>query len=303
MSKVLSVSAAALALALATQASHAAISVSLTPVITAAFAVNADGTEGAPLASIPDITKSEAPAFYQVDFMVNVSGADSTHSLGGIAFGLDGIARQSTFLAGSGGAGTPATATQGLSPVPGGKNTDNFSDANSNPVTLQTPASAHGLYDALVNDGSTPAGYFYEGFVVSGGSSTNFTGAAGDNNALNLEAMAFSLKSGKVTTAQRTIGQTSAFDVGDITLYWDGSSNQTLAINSTVAPGDGNLQYTVDTFASSASTAAGTLGNAQFVANPANLVFSGSAAVTPEPASLGVLALGGVALLARRKKA
>jgi hypothetical protein len=289
--------AVALALAVSASAAHAALSVNVNPVVEAVYAANPDGTAGAALSAVPN-----APAFYEVHFLVSVTGADSTHSLGGVSFGIDDLGRQPTYRSSSSGPGNPATPTEGLAPPPGSSNTDDFTDASSHPVTLNTAVGAYGPFDALVKDGL--GGWFQEGFVVGSQAITFFTGAAGDNNQLNLEDIAFSLKSGKVTSAQRTIGQNAPFDLGYITVYWDRSLyenflSDTLSLNNTIAPYTSSVQYTVDTFASSSSTAAGTIGSPQIAPNSNVLDFS--AVTIPEPASLSLLALGTPFLFRRRK--
>jgi len=85
--------------------------------------------------------------------------------------------------------------------------------------------------------------------------------------------------------------------VGSVYLSWNGSTVNTLQINDAAAtpgnPGIGQVQYQTAETGSSGSVNAG-----QFAVDTDTVTFG-----TPEPASLGVLALGGIALLARRRKA
>ena len=286
MSKVKSLAAVAIALALATSVSQAAVSVDLVPVIQAAYSVNSDGTMGAALPAIPDISTSQSPAFYEVHFLLNVTGDTSTVAgpyLAGVAFGLDGLVRQPLFSS-----GVPVL---GLSPVPGGTNTLNYTDAVGNPISVSTPAGSKGLYNALT--GNATDGYAFEDFVVSAAAPGIFKAAASDQGGLNLEDVVFEMNKGTTTAAQKTVGSGTPFDLGVVDIYWDGHSNQTLGINGANNV-SGLVQFNTE--------ANGVLGPAQFAPDTHQLSFVG-AATTPEPASLGLLALGGVALLARRKKA
>jgi len=287
MSKVKVSMFAAMAVAAAASASQAAVIPTLVPVVTAEFAANPDGTLGAQVASglsLVTVPNTSTPLIYQVTFMMTQSGNTSTNWLDAVAFGLDGIQRGSLNAVGTG------AAVNGLLAPPGATNTDSYGDTSGNPVLQTTPAGTHGLFNALVNDGNTPAGYFYEDFQNGPTAGSDFGGANGDAGQLNLEAVTYSQKAG--TTVKKTLGATTPYNLGFVDLYWDGTGSQVLALNS--GGNSSTLQYGVDTN--------GVLGNAQFIADTNQVVF-GSAAVTPEPASLGVLALGGVTLLARRKKA
>jgi len=117
MFKVRSVVTAALTVAVSASVGRAALSVSVVPVVEGVYVVNPDGTVGASIASLSNVTSmtSGPQAYYDVHFLLYVSGANAAGpapaiTLGGVAFGLDGISRQPTFL----GAGQP---TQGLSPL------------------------------------------------------------------------------------------------------------------------------------------------------------------------------------------
>ena len=233
------------------------------------------------------------PTFYEVHFYVSVTGADSTHSLGGIAFGINGVTRTPTYRPDPLGPGHPATPTQGLVPAPGGINTDDYSGADSSPFPLSGSLFGFsGIDDALLHVGV--GGYTAEGFVVSPDAQANFTGVGGDLNQFDLEDMAFSLNAGKATSIQRTIGQDAPFDLGYVRVYWNQSqaffgANTFLKINNIGDAIDPRIQYTIDTFASANPAAAGTLSNAQLVSDTS---FADLSQLVPEPASLTLFACG-----------
>ncbi|HMD54740.1 MAG TPA: PEP-CTERM sorting domain-containing protein, partial [Phycisphaerae bacterium] len=140
--------------------------------------------------------------------------------------------------------------------------------------------------------------YSSDDFTNGSTAQSIFTGAAGDQGAHNLEAAAFEINAGKANSTQKTVGQSSPFDLGDIFVYWDGTTNQVLGIND-AAGHSGQLQFNIDTFPTTSSAAVGVLGVALFTADTNTVSF----VATPEPASLAVLCIGGIGLLARRKKA
>ncbi|HMD54742.1 MAG TPA: hypothetical protein VKJ65_09360, partial [Phycisphaerae bacterium] len=154
-----------------------------------------------------------------------------------------------------------------------------------NPATLSTPAGAPGLYEDIFNNGDGT--FSSDDFINSATAGAIFTGAAGDQGQHNLLAMAFEINAGKASTTQKFVGQSAPFDLGDIFVYWDGISGQTLGIND--AAGDsGMLQYNTDTFPSTSSSSVGVLGPALFTPDLNTIIFGS------EPASLGVLGFGGV---------
>ncbi|MGN6368646.1 MAG: PEP-CTERM sorting domain-containing protein [Phycisphaerae bacterium] len=85
------------------------------------------------------------------------------------------------------------------------------------------------------------------------------------------------------------MGQNGPAPIGYVYLQWDGKSQQTVDLS--------NVQYaTWDTNDANGSFSAGKPGTG------GSLTF-GAGAATPEPASIGMLALAGVGLLVRRRKA
>src|SRR5271156_2099597 len=214
MSKVKSLVAAALTLAVSATVSKAALSVTVTPVVEGVWSVNSDGTIGSLTNTLPNATTvaNGTPAYYDVHFLLTVTGATPLTgpapviTLGGVAFGLDGIGRQPTYL----GAGQP---TQGLSPVPGATTIGYTDITGLNSTTLSTPAGANGLFEEIINNGDGT--FSSNDFINSATAGSIFTGAAGDQGQHNLLAMAFEINAGKINNTQKTIGQASAFDLGD----------------------------------------------------------------------------------------
>ncbi len=157
-----------------------------------------------------------------------------------------------------------------------------------------TPAVAFGPYSAA--DNSNPS----VSYKKSGKAVSDYSGDADSGvSSTDLKAIAFYLAnppyaaySSSETTGtgdtRAQLGQNSPAYFGTAYVQWDGTVPSVLSFQ--------NVQYA--TYAPGGTTF-GTANNAL----DTNTVVFGTPVGTPEPASLGVLALGGVALLNRRRKA
>lgn len=85
--------------------------------------------------------------------------------------------------------------------------------------------------------------------------------------------------------------------LGFFGMQFNGALAQDITVGAIAPYGDGSASY----YPSNGTTAPDAMYDVLFASAPVTIL--GQGVITPEPASLGVLALGGLALLARRRKA
>lgn len=270
MSKLSTILTAAVAVAVLSSASFAAPSLTFSTKIINRYAVGAD------TASLETVTGANQTNYqgagvgssfdYKIEVDASFANPDAGNAFGSLAFDVN-----------ANGAAIPTTGT----PITHSTQANNQYVSNNPLWTNDAGDTTSQVFQIAGDKGPVANDLLSLLAVVSQDATADSTGGGYGLDAADPRIA--------MMTSAGATGYKAPMKLGTFIVTWDGKNTSSISL--------ANLQY------AEINTTTTQFGQTFLNATASGVTFTASAVTTPEPASLGVLAIGGAALLARRKKA